>query len=291
MTDVGDELLDVHLEACARRGLRPATVKARRQIVTRHARALALAPAGTVTATADEVAVWYAGLELGPGARGVELSHVRSWYQWQVREDLRVDDPTVRLDPPRVPRGLPRPIGDRELERAICAADDRVRAMLCLAACAGLRASEIAGLAGEDVHAQAEPPILHVADGKGGHQRVVPLAGEVHLALELHGLPASGPVFPRRRPPAGPVSGREVSRICNAHLRRSGAAATLHQLRHWFATNVYRQSLDLRLTQELLGHRSPNTTQRYAAWTPERGASVVGALASGRFVMPEAASA
>ena len=55
----------------------------------------------------------------------------------------------------------------------------------------------------------------------------------------------------------------------------------MHQLRHWFGTHTYRASLDLRMTQELLGHSSPNTTTIYAAWSPGAAVPIVQGLSAG----------
>jgi site-specific recombinase XerC len=61
----------------------------------------------------------------------------------------------------------------------------------------------------------------------------------------------------------------------NAFLRDCGIAATLHQLRHWFGTETYATDRDLRLVQELLGHRSVQSTQGYADWNRSAAVSTV----------------
>jgi integrase len=72
------------------------------------------------------------------------------------------------------------------------------------------------------------------------------------------------------------ASPHNISHRCNQLLCRSGA--TLHQLRHYFGTEMYRHSQDLRLVQETLGHTSPNTTALYAQWDPSKAAIAVNAI-------------
>jgi integrase len=228
------------------------------------------------TATEEQLADWYAELTLtlNPQTRGVYLAHVTRFYGWLVLERIRVDDPTIRLPRPKNKRGMPRPISDTSLRLALKSASSKVRPFLLLSAYAGLRAGEIAGLHAEDVQRESDPPVLIVRDGKGGKQRVVPLHPLV--VAELEHLPQSGPLFLNRW--GDQIAPNSVSARVGRHLESLGLTECLHQCRHYFATSVYRQSLDLRLTQELCGHADPSTTARYAAWAPEKAAAVVSAL-------------
>ena len=223
-------------------------------------------------ATDETLEVWYESLALTPQGRATELGHVRGFYRYAHREGLIDADPTFRLIRPRLPRLLPRPIGDEQLVEALDNATGRVRAYLYLAAFAGLRAAEIAALHREDVVDIAEPPTIIVADGKGGKQRVVPMSDRVSEALDIYGMPTRGWLFPRRDGRRGPTPAYLVSRHSNEHLHRLGIGQTLHTLRHWFGTELYRQTQDLRLVQEVMGHASPNTTAGYAAFAPAKAA-------------------
>jgi integrase/recombinase XerC len=256
--------LGAHLDDCRDRGLRPATIAQRRRTLARLARHLGHDPD---TATAAELASWHHDLTatVGATARASYLSHVRSYYRWLLDEGARIDDPTVRLVRPRLHRRIPRPISDTAMLDAIDRAPDPVRSMLILAAYAGLRAGEIAGLCREHVLDDQDPPALVVLDGKGGSQRVIPASPLVLGAL----LPADpGPLF-------GAVDGHTVSRRCNRYLRSIGRLETLHQFRHSFGTRVYASCQDLRITQELLGHQSPATTAGYAGWSMARAVTAV----------------
>jgi integrase len=69
-----------------------------------------------------------------------------------------------------------------------------------------------------------------------------------------------------------------VSREMSVYLSSIEVHATAHQLRHWFATKAYRESRDIRVVQELLGHASPTTTAIYAAWSRDEAMRAVLAI-------------
>ena len=125
----------------------------------------------------------------------------------------------------------------------------------------------------------AESAVL-VADGKGGHQRMVPLHPYVMGLLEALPLPVAGPVFRRRDGLSGHPPPHLISQWANRHLHSVGIPDTLHSLRHRFATQIYRTTQDIRLTQELCGHQSPATTALYAAADMQKAAAAVFALAT-----------
>lgn len=259
--------IEEHLDWCRRRELRPNYVDAVRMTLRRLERSLGCP---LEHATSDQLERWWTALsaDVSAGTRVAYAAHVSSYYRWAVRERLRADDPTVRLDRPRLRRNLPRPMAANDLRRAIDEAHAPVRAMLLLAAYMGLRACEIANLHRDDLIGD----VLIVRDGKGGKQRIVPLHSTVAAELDDH--PAAGWLFPTR-PGEGPMRPNTVSARVNRYLHDLGISDTLHQCRHYFATSVYRASRDLRLTQELLGHRDPKTTANYAAWEPDVAVAVV----------------
>lgn len=168
---------------------------------------------------------------------------------------------------------LPRPISEPDLAVAIDQADRLMAAWLTLAAYAGLRCAEIAGLVRSDV---IEADHLLRIMGKGRKERLVPMGDKVAAALDAYGLPRRGPVFTRPRGSAYPPA--MVSREIAIYLESRGIDATAHQLRHRFGTRAYRASRDLRLVQELMGHGSPVVTAGYAAWDQDAGAACVALL-------------
>jgi integrase/recombinase XerC len=155
--------------------------------------------------------------------------------------------------------------------------------MLLLAAYEGLRACEIARLRREDVRDNDSPETIVVL-GKGSKERVLPASQRVLMALHAHGMPNRGPIFTmwtNQGPTRRPITPHRVSATCNAYLQEINAGATLHQLRHRFATQALRMSGgDLRMVQELLGHAGPDTTAIYTQWQTSRAAGVIDALAA-----------
>ena len=256
-------IIDRYLDHLRVRNLRHWTIYGRARALARLTR---WAGGPVLYLMPDQLARWQAqrSREIQPEPCRTELSHVRQFYRWCVREGFLDADPTARLDMPRVARRLPRPIRDAALADAMAAADPVMLAILALAAFAGLRACEIATLDWSEVCLDARSPHVRVSEGKGGHSRLVPLSSA--LAVVLQGLPhRRGPVIPRLDGRAGPNSAHRISQRANDYLHDLGIADSLHCLRHRFATAAYQACHDLRAVQELLGHASPRTTAVYAA--------------------------
>ncbi len=235
-----------------------------------------LAPKALVDATEPDVEAWLDSRKMAPKARYRAISDLHMFYRWAKTQGIVGEDPTENIDRPRLRQMVPRPIPGPDLEKAVERADPTVRAMLHLAALNGLRAKEIAGLRRCDLLEHLDPPMLIVSAPKGRRERSLPLHPTVWESLRQAGMPRSGYLFAYpngRQWPAWKVSG-EV----NTHLASLGIPATLHQCRHYFGTEVYAASLDLRLTQELLGHSSPTTTAGYVQFSRSRATEIVGAL-------------
>lgn len=255
------------------RELSGATIRIRVHILTRLA-----AHAGKPLAelTRADLDAWQETIDhLAPASRSRYVSIVTCFYRWLQTEGRIEADPSRWLVSPKVPRRMPRPISEPDLELALAAADQRVRCWLTLAAYAGLRGQEIAALERGDVYDSAVPPVL-VVRGKGGKERIVPAAPSVLAALRPY-LTVSGPLF--RRADGRPADAATVRTPCNRLLHSLGIGETLHRLRARFASNLYRVSgNNLRLTQDMLGHSSPTTTAIYVAWSAPEAAAAVAAL-------------
>ena len=188
-----------------------------------------------------------------------EMSVIRAFYGWCVREELLDVDPTARLDMPRVGRRLPRPISDTKFTLALEQADPTMRAILGLAGWAGLRACEIAAADWADV--DLIDRMLRVV-GKGDKEAAVPLAPP--LVEVLAALPhRRGPVIRRRDGKDAPNLPHTISHHANNYLHSLDIVETLHQLRHRFGTQVLRATGNLRTAQEALRHESPVSTAIY----------------------------
>lgn len=225
-----------------------------------------------LSATKDDVNAWLDSRPISAKTRYNNLSALSGFFRWAISEGLCEENPCDRIRRPKLRRYLPRPVASSDLEVALRAATPRMRAWLLLGAMEGLRCMEISNLDVQDVHRESDPPVL-VVRGKGEKERVVPLHPLVQMAVDDACSHRPGPLFVsrtgRRFTPHG------VSNLINRYLRGLGITATAHQLRHRFATDVYRLSRDIRITQELLGHASPATTAVYAAWSPKESAAVV----------------
>jgi site-specific recombinase XerD len=258
--DSGDAAIRDHVRHCKRKALRPRTIQARHDSLIR-LREWCKAPLLTIDRDAIED---YLDAQPHDKTRAVYLSHIRSFYRWAYDEEVIDHDPTRKVVGPKVARGLPHPISEADLDRALSSAcAPEVRAWLMVAAYAGLRACEIAVMRAEHIVRSSEPYLI-VPEGKGGKPRTVGIAPV--LLAELDQWPTTGWLWK----PDGPYHYEVVSRRTCYHLReRCGIDAGLHALRHRFATQTYLASgRDLRHTQEALGHQSPATTAVYTALDP-----------------------
>jgi len=202
---------------------------------------------------------------IAPQTRYTYLSYIRAFYLWAHDHELITTDPTKGCAKPRLPHWLPRPIGTADLLVAMDQAEPRMAAWLKLAAFQGLRCAEITNLRVQDLWTEQDPAMLFVDQGKGRRDRAVPMHPEIMPALNRYGLPRTGLIF-TREVDGRPLSSSTVSRYVGRYFRDLGIDATLHKLRHWFGTQVYRRSEgDLLVAQNLLGHASPASTAIYAA--------------------------
>ena len=224
-----------------------------------------------------------------PATRARKLAALRAFFAFLAREGRSDLDPTTGIPGPRQAPRLPRPLAVDDC-MALCeaAARDaaeaggprelRDRALVELLYGAGLRVAEAAALDVRDVD-------LHRGDarvsGKGGKERVVPLPAAARDAvaawLEARRGPGSlaEPLFTSLRRGAGRprrLGVRDIRRVVAARARRAGVAGRVHphRLRHSYATHLLDMGADLREIQELLGHASLSTTQRYTAVSAER---------------------
>jgi site-specific recombinase XerD len=262
-----------HTQWMRLRGLSERTIGGRKSaldLLTKHASK----PVRDITP--DDLHTWQITLGvLALNTRKSYVSHVREFYAWAADNGVVPANPTAVLIMPKVPPGLPRPIGERALEFALAQAPLRIRLWLELAAYDGLRAAEIAAIERPDVMENADPAGLFV-HGKGRRERVVPLSATPLASLFELGMPRTGRLF--RKLDGFPVSPHYVSQRTNRYLHRIGVPESLHQLRHRFGTQALGVSGNLREVQELMGHASPKTTAVYTFVNPQRSARTVAAI-------------
>jgi len=205
-----------------------------------------------LTATPDELNDYLASRHaLSPEARKSMIVALRSFLTWAYRRGLIATDLSAELPSVTIPRGLPRPISAAALGLARAQADEETRLMLDLGARAGLRRGEIAAVHSSDITELG----LRVR-GKGDVVRLVP----VHPLLQDRLAAIHGWVFPSPRRSGNHVGGDYVSSRLERVLPEP---YTAHSLRHYFATEAYRGSHNIRAVQQLLGHADISTTMRY----------------------------
>jgi len=199
--------------------------------------------------TRDTVITWLARDDWAPSTRKSARGALRSFYRWARRAGRILDDPTVDLDPVRVPQALPRPASESQVAKGAASGCRDSALMVRLAANAGLRRSEIAALRREDLDDLGRL-LVH---GKGGKQRLVPVLPVIQA--EIRSRPP-GFLFPGRF--AGHVHPSTVAKWVKA-----ASGSSPHPFRHRFATRAYSGTKNLRGVQEALGHSSPDTTKVY----------------------------
>jgi integrase/recombinase XerD len=215
-----------------------------------------------------------AGRGFGARSSTRQLSALRGFFRFLVRERAVPEDPTSLVDRPKLGRKLPRVLSFEEVMRLLAAPDTATRegachaAMLQLLYASGLRVSELCGLRLADIDLQRG---LVSALGKGGKRRLVPV-GEV--ALDAIGRYLQG-VRPHVAPPGATAlfvsaRGKHFRRdVFWRILRRYAVQAGIvpipspHKLRHSFATHLLRGGADLRAVQAMLGHADLGTTEIY----------------------------
>lgn len=201
--------------------------------------------------TEDDLLRYMAANQWKPETRKSVRASICGFYAWAIKTRRLDVDPSRNLPSVTVPQGRPHPTPDENTHAALAAEDDDLRLMVMLAAYAGLRRAEIASLHTRNVVGD----VLHVT-GKGGKEREIPAHPEI-LAL-IRGR--EGYVFPGKID--GHLSPDWVGKRIKAALGKD-SGWTAHSLRHRFATRAYSGQRDLLTVQQLLGHSSVATTQRY----------------------------
>jgi integrase/recombinase XerC len=204
------------------------------------------------------------------------VSAIRAYYRYLDARCGLPNEDVLRVRGPRVRPTAPRPVSIGEAHELIASATERPalpwialrdRAVLVLMWGCGLRISEALGVRGRDLPLAES---LRVT-GKGGKTRFVPVLQPVRDAIAAYLEAAPFEVAPEeplfRATRGGPLRPRQVQALMQSLRQTLGLAesATPHALRHAFASHLLGAGADLRSIQELLGHASLSTTQRYTA--------------------------
>jgi len=214
---------------------------------------------------------------LDPASQARVLSTARAFFRWLFETQRIPGNPATGLRNPKQAQKLPAFLTEEEsrslleLPPAVDFPSARLRCLLEFLYASGLRVSELTGLDLQDV--LREERTLHVL-GKGNKERLVPFheaAGgilDTYLVyrgafLAEHGLQPTAALFLNQR--GGRLTPTSVRTFLGKALEEVALRARIspHALRHSFATHLLNRGMDLRAIQELLGHASLSTTQRY----------------------------
>lgn len=216
---------------------------------------------------------------------GRKLSALKSFFRFLVREGELERDPTLQLASPKKDQPLPTYLPVDDMFRLLNTPPPdsptglRARAILEVLYSCGLRVSELVNLNWDDVDRNLE--VVRV-QGKGNKERIVPIGRQALATLSQYAAHIPSLITPKKRratqpvaPPACPavflnrrgerLTTRSIARIVSQYAQECGIAfkTSPHALRHTFATHLLDAGADLRAIQELLGHSSLSTTQKY----------------------------
>jgi len=203
---------------------------------------------------------------------GRRLAAIRSFLKYLYREGYIKANPAKLVSTPKAPKLLPKflTVDDVfslvEQPRGIGFMQARDRAILELLYSSGLRVSEVAGLTIEDINTKEG---LIKVKGKGKKERILPVGSKAVDAIKSYLVEKmllkrrNKAVFLNNR--GEKLSDRGIRRIVVKYAKQTGISGSIgpHTLRHTFASHLLQSGADLRVIQELLGHASLSTTQKY----------------------------
>ncbi|MCC6140704.1 MAG: tyrosine recombinase XerC [Nitrospira sp.] len=203
-----------------------------------------------------------------------KLACLRSFYRFHVREGTVAKNPAADIRSPKLPKTLPRVLTKddanalMEFPNGAAPLSLRDRAILETLYSTGARVSEAVGLNLGDLN--RTDGLVHLR-GKGRKERIVPIGDVALQAIQTYRdslkrvggrIPSITPLFLNHR--GGRLTARSVARLVARYSSRlAGGAVSPHALRHSYATHLLDEGADLRSIQEMLGHASLSTTQKY----------------------------
>ncbi len=209
-------------------------------------------------------------------------SALKRFFQYLIQERFITHDPSAALESPKLTRGLPTSLSERDVESLLNAPDVntplglRDRAMLETLYATGLRVTELVTL--KVVQVSLEMNVVRVI-GKGNKERLVPMGEVAAEWIQRYKLQARGEILGEQKTPDLFVTQRGAAmtrqmfwHTIKAQAFRAGIHVPIspHTLRHAFATHLINHGADLRVVQLLLGHADITTTQIYTHVARER---------------------
>lgn len=267
------------------RGLSKNTLSAYRSDLLRYTTFLEVKKVDPITASPHllaDFAMELVSMGLKASSNARILAAVRGFHKFLVLENLRADDPTAQLPPPKLPKRLPKSLSQDQVLALLGASgpepDDesadlirlRDRAILELMYSTGTRVSEVVALDLDEIN---DTGLLRVR-GKGSKERIVPVGSFAARSLNAY-LVRTRPMLAALRgdralflnKQGGRLSRQSIWEIIQKSGQICGVSVSPHSLRHSFATHLIEGGADVRVVQELLGHSSVATTQIYTLVT------------------------
>jgi integrase len=205
--------------------------------------------------TTANVTAYLAGLE-SKWTKATYHGHLNDFCGWAVAAGHLEENPMLDVKKTKKPGGKPRPLSEPEVARVLAAAQGRTRDWILLALLAGLRASEIAKIRGEDV---AETGIY--LRGKGDVVEVLPCHPELWEVAQRY--PRQGYWFPGGE--GGHLRGQQISLTVGRFFHALGIEGSIHRCRHVYGTRLLRAGVNIRTVQKLMRHANLDTTANYTA--------------------------
>lgn len=255
MDDVWTTALDAWAIALRSAGRPETTITLRRYQLSRLARDV---EAGPWDLTGDDLITYTGAQTWGRDTRRAFRSAARAFYSWAITTGRTAGpSPADALAPVRAQPPAPHPADDDAVRQALAQAGPRERLAIRLAAEVGLRRGEVVLVHSRDLVRDVLGWSL-VVHGKGGRDRLVPLGDGLAVAVREACERGGGFAFPGR------IEGHMAASTLGRYIGRLlPEGRSMHSLRHRFATRAYVSTGDLLAVQQLLGHTSPTTTQRY----------------------------
>ena len=274
-----EAIIDKFLDAIwMERGLSANTLGAYRADLVALRRWLAERDASLVYATRSDLLAfiaWRTEQGAKPRSTARQLSSFRRFFRFLLRENMIKEDPTIKIDMPRIGRSLPQSLTEGEVESLLAAPNindplgHRDRTMLEVLYATGLRVSELINLKQSEIN--LNQGVLRIV-GKGDRERLIPLGEEAQnwirdfiagsrseILLERQ----TDYLFPTRR--GDRMTRQAFWHIIKRYSKQADISSKMspHTLRHAFATHLLNNGADLRVVQMLLGHSDLSTTQIY----------------------------
>lgn len=257
------DLIPAYLAHCRAAGDSPKTLRLRKGVLRRLDREL---PHGLLFAATQELEAWFGGGSWCAKTRSVYGEAARSFYHFACAgaDPYLTWNPMLDLPHTRYRRRLPRPATEDQIRLALARLTGPARLAVLIAVHTGMRVGEIAGALREHFTERQ----VYIPHGKGDRDRYIPIHPEVWAAVA--DLPP-GPIMRPEHPHGGTrLSAVDwLSRLVSRQLHAIGLRLTCHNFRHSFATTLMREDVNVRKVQQLMGHASLATTERYMLVTTE----------------------